>query len=140
MTTLLGLLGGLDRPTSGSVTVNGIDLATLSNEQVSGLRRDTLGFVFQSFGLLPMLSAAENVELPLRILHTDPADRNSRVAEVLELVGLARHAGRRPYELSGGPAATGWRCQGARATATDSARGTNRPASWTATRRCGFSI
>ena len=101
-TTLLGLLGGLDRPTSGSVTVNGIDLATLSDEQVSGLRRDTLGFVFQSFGLLPMLSAAENVELPLRILHTDPVDRDARVAEVLELVGLARHADQRPYELSGG--------------------------------------
>ena len=100
--TLLGLLGGLDRPTSGRVLVDGTDLATLSDEQVSGLRRDTLGFVFQSFGLLPMLSAAENVELPLRILHTDPASRDARVAEVLELVGLSRHAAQRPYELSGG--------------------------------------
>ncbi|HET7735183.1 MAG TPA: ABC transporter ATP-binding protein [Nocardioidaceae bacterium] len=101
-TTLLGLLGGLDRPTSGSVLVEGRDLAELSDEQVSHLRRGTLGYVFQSFGLLPMLSAAENVEVPLRVVKTPPREREARVREVLELVGLADHADQRPYELSGG--------------------------------------
>jgi putative ABC transport system ATP-binding protein len=101
-TTLLGLLGGLDRPTSGTVRVAGQDLAELDDAGVSALRRDTLGYVFQSFGLLPMLSAAENVEVPLRVLRTDPAERRTRVAEVLELVGLSAHAAQRPFELSGG--------------------------------------
>ena len=101
-TTLLGLLGGLDRPTSGTVTVEGNDLASMSDEEVSKLRRGTLGYVFQSFGLLPMLSASENVEIPLRVLRTPPAERAARVAEVLELVGLDAHADQRPYELSGG--------------------------------------
>jgi putative ABC transport system ATP-binding protein len=101
-TTLLGLLGGLDRPTAGQVLVQGRDLAELSDQQVSELRRGTLGYIFQSFGLLPMLSAAENVEVPLRALRTPPAERDARVAEVLELVGLAGHAAQRPYELSGG--------------------------------------
>lgn len=101
-TTLLGLLGGLDRPTSGQVLMQGRDLATLSDEQVSELRRGTLGYVFQSFGLLPMLSAAENVEVPLRVLRMDPKARAARVAEVLEMVGLSGQADQRPYELSGG--------------------------------------
>jgi putative ABC transport system ATP-binding protein len=101
-TTLLGLLGGLDRPTSGEVRVHGTDLAGLSDEQVSALRRGTLGYVFQSFGLLPMLSAAENVEVPLRALRIAPAERSDRVAEVLEMVGLTGHEQQRPYELSGG--------------------------------------
>jgi putative ABC transport system ATP-binding protein len=101
-TTLLGLLGGLDRPTAGQVLVQGKDLAELSDQQVSELRRGTLGYIFQSFGLLPMLSAAENVEVPLRALRTPPAERDARVAEVLEMVGLAGHAAQRPYELSGG--------------------------------------
>ena len=101
-TTLLGLLGGLDRPTSGSVTVPGQDLNTLSDEQVSVLRRGTLGYVFQTFGLLPMLSAAENVEIPLRVLRLHARERTERVAEVLALVGLSQQAEQRPYELSGG--------------------------------------
>lgn len=101
-TTLLGLLGGLDRPTSGQVLVQGRDLAELSDEQVSQLRRGTLGYVFQSFGLLPMLSAAENVEVPLRALRIPAAERDARVAEVLGTVGLSDHAAQRPYELSGG--------------------------------------
>jgi putative ABC transport system ATP-binding protein len=101
-TTLLSLLGGLDRPTSGSVEVAGHDLGGLDDVQLSALRRDTLGYVFQSFGLLPMLSAAENVEVPLRVLRTDPAQRSERVAEVLDLVGLAEHRDQRPFELSGG--------------------------------------
>jgi putative ABC transport system ATP-binding protein len=101
-TTLLGLLGGLDRPTSGQVFVQGRDLAELSDEQVSNLRRGTLGYVFQTFGLLPMLSAAENVEVPLRVLRMDPRERSARVAEVLDMVGLSAQADQRPYELSGG--------------------------------------
>src|SRR5699024_204133 len=74
----------------------------LSDEQVSAIRRGTLGYVFQSFGLLPMLSAAENVEVPLRALRTPAAERDDRVAEVLDMVGLAGHEAQRPYELSGG--------------------------------------
>lgn len=101
-TTLLGLLGGLDRPTSGQVLVQGRDLAELSDEQVSALRRGTLGYVFQTFGLLPMLSAAENVEVPLRVLRMPPRERSARVAEVLDMVGLSAAADQRPYELSGG--------------------------------------
>jgi putative ABC transport system ATP-binding protein len=100
--TLLGLLGTLDTPTSGSVTIGGADVATLSESAIVDLRRDRLGFVFQSFGLIPILTAAENVEVPLRLKNEDPAVRAERVAEVLELVGLADHANQRPDELSGG--------------------------------------
>src|SRR5690554_5666191 len=101
-TTLLNLLGGLDTPTTGSVWVGGVDLASMSEDELVQLRRDRLGYVFQSFGLIPVLSAAENVEVPLRIQGVEPAARDARVAEVLELVGLADHAAQRPYELSGG--------------------------------------
>ncbi len=101
-TTLLGLLGGLDRPTAGRVMVHGTDLAELSDEQASALRRGTLGYVFQSFGLLPMLSAAENVEVPLRAMRLAAGERQERVAEVLAMVGLTGHERQRPYELSGG--------------------------------------
>jgi len=100
--TLLGLLGTLDTPTSGSVTIGGADVATLSESAIVDLRRDRLGFVFQSFGLIPILTAAENVEVPLRLKNEDPTVRAARVAEVLELVGLADHANQRPDELSGG--------------------------------------
>ena len=100
--TLLGLLGGLDRPTSGTVQIEGTDLTAATDEEASELRRSTLGYVFQSFGLLPMLSAAENVEVPLRVLRRPAAERARRVAEVLEVVGLSDHADQRPYELSGG--------------------------------------
>lgn len=101
-TTLLNLLGGLDRPTSGRVLVDGRDLAALSERELTELRRRDLGYVFQSFGLLPMLSAAENIEIPLRIQRTPPAERNRRVAEALAMVGLTGHARQRPAELSGG--------------------------------------
>lgn len=101
-TTLLGLLGGLDRPTAGRVEVHGRDLTGLSDDELCGLRRGTVGYIFQSFGLLPMLSAAENVEVPLRAMRFTAAEREQRVAEVLELVGLTRQARQRPYELSGG--------------------------------------
>jgi putative ABC transport system ATP-binding protein len=101
-TTLLNLLGGLDTPTSGTVWVGGVDLTAMSEDQLVLMRRHRLGYVFQSFGLIPILSAAENVEVPLRIQGMEPRARDARVAEVLELVGLADHAAQRPYELSGG--------------------------------------
>ncbi|MFC0198656.1 ABC transporter ATP-binding protein, partial [Microbacterium arthrosphaerae] len=101
-TTLLNMLGGLDRPTSGRVWIGDVDATALDEEALAALRRERLGFVFQSFGLIPILSAAENVELPLRIVKTPPAERDRRVAEALRLVGLAGHAAQRPGELSGG--------------------------------------
>ena len=101
-TTLLNLLGGLDRPTAGRVWVGDVELTALSEDDLARVRRENLGFVFQSFGLIPILSAAENVELPLRIAAADRADRDARVAEALRLVGLADHAAQRPGELSGG--------------------------------------
>ncbi|GGK56842.1 ABC transporter ATP-binding protein [Ornithinimicrobium pekingense] len=102
-TTLLNLLGGLDRPTSGEVVLDdGRVLSALPERDVLAVRRERIGYVFQSFGLVPVLSAAENVEVPLRLQRTAPVERAKRVAEVLELVGLGRHATQRPYELSGG--------------------------------------
>nr|WP_285117477.1 ABC transporter ATP-binding protein [Leifsonia sp. fls2-241-R2A-40a] len=101
-TTLLTVLSGLDRPTDGRVVLDGVDLASASEAQLVDLRRRSTGFVFQSFGLVPVLSAAENVELPLRLLGVAPAERDARVAEFLEAVGLAGHARQRPTELSGG--------------------------------------
>ena len=100
--TLLRLLGGLDSPTSGEVWVDGRLYSGLTREQSVELRRDDLAFVFQSFGLIPVLTAAQNVELPLRMKNVDAATRDARVAEVLELVGLAEHAAQLPDELSGG--------------------------------------
>ncbi|WP_248239740.1 ABC transporter ATP-binding protein [Microbacterium kunmingense] len=101
-TTLLNILGTLDRPDAGRVWVGETEVTALDEEALSEVRRRDLGFVFQSFGLIPVLSAAENVELPLRIARTDPAEREARVAEALRLVGLADHAAQRPGELSGG--------------------------------------
>ncbi|UOE42540.1 ABC transporter ATP-binding protein [Agromyces larvae] len=101
-TTLLNLLAGLDRPTSGRVLLGDTDLSALGEDDLATLRRDRLGIVFQSFGLVPVLSAAENVEVPLRLQRLAPAERDARVAEVLALVGLAEHAEQRPSELSGG--------------------------------------
>ncbi|MFF8640552.1 ABC transporter ATP-binding protein [Streptomyces sp. NPDC015345] len=101
-TTLLNLVGGLDVPDSGKITVDGLDLAGLGESGLLELRRDRLGFVFQSFGLIPILTAAENVGVPLRLKKTDPRAREERVALLLALVGLADHAKQRPGELSGG--------------------------------------
>jgi putative ABC transport system ATP-binding protein len=101
-TTLLNLIGGLDRPTSGRVWLDGDEVSAQREDALVQLRRDRIGFVFQAFGLLPILSAAENVEVPLRLRKTDPAERGRRVRELLELVGLAGRANHRPYELSGG--------------------------------------
>jgi putative ABC transport system ATP-binding protein len=101
-TTLLNLLGGLDRPTDGRVTVNGAEVSSMSESGLVDLRRRTVAYVFQAFGLLPILSAAENVEIPLRLVRANPAERDRRVMEVLELVGVGHRARHRPHELSGG--------------------------------------
>jgi putative ABC transport system ATP-binding protein len=101
-TTLLNVIAGLDKPTAGRVLVDGQDVATMNEKQLTELRRNKLGFVFQSFGLLPLLSAYENVEIALRIAGAGIRERGRRAAEVLEMVGLTRRAHHRPYELSGG--------------------------------------
>ncbi len=100
--TLLNLLGGLDRPTAGTVWFDDVEATALDEDALADARRERLGFVFQSFGLIPILSAAENVELPLRIAGTPAVERDARVADALRLVGLAAHAAQRPGELSGG--------------------------------------
>ena len=101
-TTLLNMIGGLDRPTRGRVWVDGEEVSAMGEDELVRLRREKIGFVFQAFGLIPILSAAENVEVPLRLRSEDPGARSKRVAELLELVGLAGRARHRPYELSGG--------------------------------------
>ena len=101
-TTLLNLIGGLDRPTSGRVIVGGDEVSAMSEAALVRFRRSTVAFIFQAFGLLPILSAAENVEVPLRLVRAEPRARAARVAELLDLVGLAERAGHRPHELSGG--------------------------------------
>ena len=101
-TTLLNLLAGLDQPTSGTVHIQGQDLSKLSESDLAQLRRHAVGFVFQSFGLLPLLSTYENVEMPLRIAGWGRVERQRRTEECLELVGLSGRASHRPYELSGG--------------------------------------
>ena len=101
-TTLLNLLGGLDRPTAGTVLFKGRSLSAMSEAELTELRRHDVSFVFQSFGLLLILSAYENVELPLRINGVSRSDRHHRVQEALELVGLGARARHRPHELSGG--------------------------------------
>ncbi len=101
-TTLMNLMAGLDTPTSGTVYIEGQDIFALNETQRIALRREKIGFVFQSFGLLPLLSAAENVGVPLRMRSAPRRDRESRVLEALEWVGLRERANHRPYELSGG--------------------------------------
>ncbi len=101
-TTLLNCLAGLDRPTSGIVRVLGRDLAQMSDDQLTVWRREQIGLIFQSFGLLPTLSAYENIELLLRIKGDDYAVRHKRALECLEMVGMSRWRDHRPYEMSGG--------------------------------------
>ena len=101
-TTLLNCLAGLDRPTSGSVQVLGHDLMQMSDQALTEWRRAQIGLVFQSFGLLPTLSAYENIELLLRIRGDEYDARHKRALECLEIVGLSRWRDHRPYEMSGG--------------------------------------
>jgi putative ABC transport system ATP-binding protein len=101
-TTLLNVLGALDRPTSGRVWLRDAELTAMSEDALVDIRRKQLGFVFQTFGLIPALSAAENIEVPLRLAGMDATARAHRVTELLDLVGLTKHARQRPAELSGG--------------------------------------
>lgn len=101
-TTLLNCIGGLDRPTRGEVNIFGQDVSSLNDVEMTRWRREKVGFIFQSFGLLPTLSAFENVELILRIAGAKAHDRHDRAVECLKLVGLGKWIHHRPYELSGG--------------------------------------
>ena len=100
--TLLNLIAGLDRPTSGSMTVNGRDVAQMSAEELARYRRFTVGMVFQAFNLIPSMTLLENVELPMRFAEVDRAERAVRAREALQRVGLSARVTHRPVELSGG--------------------------------------
>ncbi|HEY1065070.1 MAG TPA: ABC transporter ATP-binding protein [Pirellulales bacterium] len=100
--TCLYILGAVDAPTAGCVLLEGVDLATLSDAERTRLRRRRIGFVFQSFNLLPILSAVENVALPLLLDGVAPAEAHARANEMLGLVGLAQRAEHRPNQMSGG--------------------------------------
>lgn len=101
-TTLLNLLGGLDRPSSGTVNVGGAELSTMSNNQLSGWRSSHVGFVFQFYNLLPVLTAQKNVELPLLLTNFSGKERAERAAIALDIVGLSDRGKHLPRELSGG--------------------------------------
>ncbi len=100
--TLLNILGCLDRPTSGSYRLDGEETARLSETALSRIRRHKIGFVFQFFHLVPRLTAAGNVELPMIFAGIDPGDRKARIRRALESVGLAERMDHRPDQLSGG--------------------------------------
>jgi putative ABC transport system ATP-binding protein len=100
--TLLNLIGCIDRPTSGSIRIAGTDTGTLSASATTELRREKIGFVFQTFNLIPVFTAAENVEYPLLVQQIGARERKARVAAALESVGLAKRANQRPDLLSGG--------------------------------------
>jgi len=100
--TLLNILGLLDRPTTGSYRLDGENVTTLSDQAQANTRRDKIGFVFQFFHLVPRLTAAENIELPLMLAGVQPSERKHRVQQILEAVGLADRAHHKPDQLSGG--------------------------------------
>ncbi|MGB3484361.1 MAG: ABC transporter ATP-binding protein [Mycobacterium sp.] len=100
--TLLNIIGGLDRPTKGTVTLAGRDTGELTESQFAALRHDTIGFIFQSYNLIPFLSAVENVELPLMFEPYDRAALRRRAVELLELVGLGHRVNHQPTKMSGG--------------------------------------
>lgn len=101
-TTILNMIGALDMPTSGKLLLEGRDLSELSRGELSRLRRDRIGFVFQAYNLVPVLTAYENAEFVLALQDIDPEERKERVMGVLEEVGMADYINRRPDELSGG--------------------------------------
>jgi putative ABC transport system ATP-binding protein len=101
-TTVLQMMGCLDRPTSGSVEINGRDVTRLNDNQRAELRKGTIGFIFQFFALIPVLTAYENVELPLLLTGNGAQARRERVNELLDAVGLSQRAHHRPDQLSGG--------------------------------------
>ena len=100
--TLLNVIAGLETPDTGIVSFNGVNLAGLADDELTKLRREQMGFVFQAFHVLPYLSVAQNVELPLSLVGTDPAVSRERVSEMLDAVGLAERGDSMPRELSGG--------------------------------------
>jgi putative ABC transport system ATP-binding protein len=101
-TTLLSIMAGLEQPTDGTILFDGQDLGRMPREEVRALRREHIALVFQSFALLPMLTAAENVGIPMRLVRKPTAAREQRAADLLRLVGLEGREHLRPYELSGG--------------------------------------
>lgn len=101
-TTLLQLIGCLDQPTTGKILINGVDVSGLNKNKRADIRRDTLGFIFQFFALIPTLSAYENVEMPLLLTSHSPAQRRERVLHLLDSVGLSHRANNHPDQLSGG--------------------------------------
>jgi putative ABC transport system ATP-binding protein len=101
-TTLLNLLGGLDRPTGGTILFDGLPIEKLSENQLSAWRAANVGFIFQFYNLMPTMSAARNVELPLLLTQLSAGERKRRVRTALEIVGLDNRAGHKPKELSGG--------------------------------------
>lgn len=101
-TTLLNLIGGIDRPDSGFLTIAGQPMAELDDDQCSDFRARHLGFIFQNFNLIPVLTVRENIEVPLLIQHKNPAYRQQRIDEMLDNVGLAHKADSLPNQLSGG--------------------------------------
>jgi putative ABC transport system ATP-binding protein len=100
--TLLNLIGCIDKPTSGRILVEDVDTSTLNPKRMSALRREKIGFVFQTFNLIPVFTAAENVEFPLLVQGISASERKSRVAAALESVGLEARANHRPDLMSGG--------------------------------------
>lgn len=100
--TLLNCIGGLDQPTSGSVSVGGVSLGELNSAELADLRLSRIGFVFQSFNLIPVLSAIENVEFIMQLQGVDAIERHSRAGKMLDALGIGELAARRPGELSGG--------------------------------------
>ena len=100
--TLLNLIGCIDKPTSGRILINSVNASTLSPARATQLRRETIGFVFQTFNLIPVFTASENVEFPLLVQGVSASDRRKRVGEALESVGLSARAHHRPDLLSGG--------------------------------------
>lgn len=101
-TTLLNIIGGLDRPTSGHISVGGTDISTLSDNQLIDFRKDNIGFVFQAYNLIPVLTAKENVEFVMLLQNRPEKEREARVKELMESVGLMDKMDKRPSELSGG--------------------------------------
>ena len=101
-TTLLNILGCLDKPTHGKVIIDGLDVTTMGEAELSKIRAEKIGFVFQTFNLIPTLTALENVELPMELVRRPRDERRKRALELLELVGLGSKADRRPNRLSAG--------------------------------------
>lgn len=101
-TTLLNIIGGLDRPTSGSVKVDGVELSSMNESNLIKFRLENIGFVFQSYNLIPVLTAKENTEFIMLLQGSSEKERNTRVMQLLEEVGIAEQANKRPSEMSGG--------------------------------------